>query len=245
MRVPRIGVLIPSTNTAVEADYQRVLQGQATLHSERLFIPEGEMSAGHLDEMNRDLDARIRSLATAKVDIMVYACTSGSFYRGPGWDDEVVGKVRQLAGVPCIATSQAVAAALDKVAPSKAISVVTPYPAWTNEKLGTYYGAHGFSILSIAGDARAAQGGHRFVNDQDPEQILEFGTARTHAQAQALFCSCTAWRAFQVALRMERALGKPVVTSNQATVWRTFAALELPQSRGEAAAAIFGRLGHA
>ena len=34
--------------------------------------------------------------------------------------------------------------------------------------------------------------------------------------------SCTSWNAFSVADQVEQAIGKPVVTSNQATIWATF-----------------------
>lgn len=240
--LPRIGLLIPSTNTAVEADFQRVLAGAATVHSERLFIPEGTMTPAHLDEMNHDLDHRIRSLASAKVDVIAYACTSGSFYRGPGWDDVVVQRVESQAGVRCVTTSQAVSAALERLGVRR-LSVVTPYPAWTNERLVAYYQAAGFEILSIAGDERAARQGHRFVNDQPPGEIEDFALRHVSTQAEALFCSCTAWRAFEVSARIEAGIGRPVVTSNQATAWLVAERLGLMAGLGAAARARFGMLG--
>lgn len=243
MVLPRIGVLIPSTNTAVEADFQRVLAGHASVHSERLFIPEGQMSEAHLDEMNRGLEARIRSLASARVDVIAYACTSGSFYKGAAWDDAVMAAVQRIAGMPCTTTSKAVAEALRCVAPSGAIAVVTPYPDWTNQRLRQYYEAQGFSILALAGDERSARGGHRFVNDQDPAEIVRFGLQHMHAGAQALFCSCTAWRAFEALPALEAALGLAVVTSNQATLWKASRMLGLLAAQAGACGP-FGQLSH-
>jgi maleate cis-trans isomerase len=34
-----------------------------------------------------------------------------------------------------------------------------------------------------------------------------------------LLCSCTAWRSVEAAEDVERRTGKPVVTSNQASIW--------------------------
>ncbi len=34
--------------------------------------------------------------------------------------------------------------------------------------------------------------------------------------------SCTSWNAFSVADQVEQAIERPVVTSNQATIWATF-----------------------
>ncbi|BCN37799.1 maleate cis-trans isomerase [Alicycliphilus denitrificans] len=244
MVLPRIGVLIPSTNTAVEADFQRVLAGHASVHSERLFIPDGQMSEAHLDEMNRDLEARIRSLASAKVDVVAYACTSGSFYKGVAWDEAVIETVQRVAGVPCTTTSKAVVEALRCVAPSGAIAAITPYPEWTNQRLRQYYEAQGFSILALAGDERSARGGHRFVNDQDPAEIARFGLENMHEDARALFCSCTAWRAFEALPALEAALGIPVVTSNQATLWKASRMLNLQLPAQAGTSGPFGRLSH-
>ncbi|MVW72325.1 aspartate/glutamate racemase family protein [Bordetella sp. 15P40C-2] len=226
----RIGVLIPSTNTSVEADFQRLLSDRVTVHSERLYIPDGTMTAAHLDVMNRDLEEKAALLATANVDVIAYACTSGSFYRGNEWDTQVKASIEARTGVPCITTSTAVSqafAALD----IQSISVMTPYPQWTNEQLAVYYAAQGLDVKGVHGDVRAAAQGHRAINDQDPAQIIEFARHHFDREAQALFCSCTAWRAVECVQALEDALNVPVITSNQATIW---AALRIVDSLSEA-----------
>ncbi len=224
----RIGVLVPSTNTSVEADYQRTVAGEKgiSIHGQRLLIPEGDMTAAFLDVMNQDLDKSITTLNTARVDIMAYCCTSGSFYKGPGWDRDVMAKIDKLAGVPAVATSPAAVEAL-RDAGAKRLSVATPYPDWTNEKLKVYLEHEGFEVLSLDGDARARQGGHTFVNDQDPAEIAEFVIEKHNPEADAIFCSCTAWRSMEAIPAIEQATGKKVITSNQATIWATLKALQI------------------
>ena len=46
-------------------------------------------------------------------------------------------------------------------------------------------------------------------------------------EADALLCSCTAWRSVEAVAELERRTGKPVVTSNQASIWASFRALGL------------------
>lgn len=232
----RIGVLIPSTNTSVEADFQRLLSDSVTVHSERLFIPDGTMTEAHLDVMNRDLQEKAALLATAKIDVIAYACTSGSFYRGTDWDDEVKETIEQRTGVPCITTSTAVSKAFSALNVTS-ISVMTPYPEWTNEKLAVYYAAQGLDVKGVHGDVRAAAHGHRAINDQDPAEIIAFAREHFDRDAQALFCSCTAWRSLECVQALEAALNVPVITSNQATIW---AALQVIDRLGDARAA--GRL---
>lgn len=220
MNPKRIGILIPSTNTTVEADFQRLLFDTVTVHSERLYIPDGTMTEASLDLMNRDLREKAALLATAKIDVIAYACTSGSFYRGAAWDEQVRDTIEQRTGVPCVTTSTAVSKAFQAL-DVHTISVMTPYPDWTNQKLAQYYAVQGLDVKGVYGDARAAVDGHRAINDQDPAQIEQFAHAHFDRDAQALFCSCTAWRSLECVQALETSLNVPVITSNQATIWAT------------------------
>lgn len=226
MNPQRIGILIPSTNTSVEADFQRVLSGRVTVHSERLAIPDGAMTPEFLDQMNEELAAKVALLASARMDLIAYACTSGSFYRGPAWDEQVREIVDRTAGVPCVTASTAVREAFDALG-IRRISVVTPYPQWTNDKLAAYYRSQGIEVVAVHGDPRAAADGHRAVNDQEPAQIEQFAREHFDPRAQALFCSCTAWRALECVPQLEAALDVPVITSNQATIWSALRRLDM------------------
>jgi len=71
--------------------------------------------------------------------------------------------------------------------------------------------------------------------DQEPELVVEFTACRP--EADALLCSCTAWRSVEAAEEIERRTGKPVVTSNQAAIRASLRALGLTAPIGG-----FGRL---
>jgi maleate isomerase len=53
-----------------------------------------------------------------------------------------------------------------------------------------------------------------------PASLVAAARQACDPAAEALFISCTAVRAAEVAGRIEDELDKPVVTSNQAMVWR-------------------------
>ena len=217
----RIGVMVPSTNTTFEADFQLVAPRDVTIHGQRLWLTDEDEGAGSMDRMNFEIETAARYLATAKVDGVVYGCTTGGFYKGPGWDEEMVTLIERTAGVPAVATSPSVIEAL-RLLGAKRISIASPYPRWNNEKLRAYMEAQGFEVLNLEADPRAAQAGNQGINDQDPEEIVEFAARTCHPEAEALFCSCTAWRALEAVEELERRTGRPVVTSNQATIWATF-----------------------
>jgi maleate isomerase len=237
MSVPkRIGVMVPSTNTTFEADFQRVVPDDVTVHGQRLWLTNEAAGAAGMDRMNAEVESGARYLATAKVNVIAYGCTTGSFYRGPGWDTEMITLMERAAGVPAVATSPSVVEALRRFG-ARRVSVATPYPEWNNTQLRAYLEALGFEVLNVEGEPNAARSGNQGINDRDPEEVVAFAARVCRPNADALLCSCTAWRSLEAVEELERRTGRPVVTSNQASIWKTFRTLGLtPKVAG------FGRL---
>jgi maleate isomerase len=221
----RIGVMVPSTNTSFEADFQMVAPRDVTVHGQRLWLTNDALGAAGMDRMNTEVESGARYLSTARVDVIAYGCTTGSFYRGPGWDREMLEIIRNAAGVPAVATSPSV------------VSVATPYPEWNNNQLRAYLAALGFEVLNVEGEPRAAASGNQGINDHDPEEVVAFASKVCRPEADVLLCSCTAWRSLEAVAELERRTGKPVVSSNQASIWAAYRAIGLkPKITG------FGRL---
>jgi maleate isomerase len=220
----RIGVMVPSTNTTFEADFQLTRPRDVTIHGQRLWLTNDAAGAAGMDRMNAEVEAGARYLATARVDVIVYGCTTGSFYRGPGWDREMIELIRTTAGVPGVATSPSVVEAL-RVFGARRLSVATPYPDWNNQQLRAYLEALGFEVLNVEGEPRAAASGNQGINDFDPADVVAFATKACRPEADALLCSCTAWRSLEAVAELEQRTGKPVVTSNQASIWSAYRAL--------------------
>lgn len=232
----RIGVMVPSTNTTCEADFNLVVPRGVTVHGQRLWMTNDANGDEAYKRMNGEIETGARYLATAKVDVIAYGCTTGSFYRGPGWDREMLALISREAGVPAVATTPSVVEALHAVG-ARRLSVATPYPEWNNQRLRAYLEAQGFEVLNVEGEPRAAGAGNQGINDQSPESVVDFAARACRPDADALLCSCTAWRSVEAVGELERRTGKPVVTSNQASIWAAFRALKLtPRIRG------YGRL---
>ena len=220
----RIGVMVPSTNTTCEADFQMTVPRDVTIHGQRLWMTNEGTGDDAYVRMNGEIESGARYLATAHVDVVVYGCTTGSFYKGPGWDTQMLELIRREAGVPAVATSPSVVEAL-RFFGARRLSVATPYPEWNNQRLRAYLEAQGFEVLNVDGEPRAAAAGNQGINDQDPEEVAEFASRVCRPEADALLCSCTAWRSVEAAAAIEARTGKPVVSSNQSTIWTALRAL--------------------
>jgi maleate cis-trans isomerase len=228
--------MVPSTNTTCEADFNMVAPRDVTVHGQRLWMTNDATGDDAYKRMNDEIETGACYLATAKVDVIASGCTTGSFYRGPGWDREMLALITRAAGVPAVATTPSVVDAL-RAFGARRLSVATPYPEWNNQRLRAYLEAQGFEVLNVDGEPRAAAAGNQGINDQPPESVVEFAARVCRPEAVAWLCSCTAWRSVEAVAALEARTGKPVVTSNQATIWTALRALGVERSvRG------FGRL---
>ena len=98
------------------------------------FIDNTSTPEEDMLQMNAMIPSAAEALATAHMDVLAYGCTTGSFFKGPGWDDEMTAIMEKAAGVPAVGTSPSVVKALRHVN-AKRIAIATPYPDWNNEKL--------------------------------------------------------------------------------------------------------------
>lgn len=166
-----------------------------------------------------------------------YGCTTGSFFKGPGWDEEMQALITENAGgVPSVGTSPAVVAALWHLG-AKRLAIVTPYPDWNNERLERYMLATGFEVETLSGNTEGLADkylGNQGVNNQLPQHVARFAIEQVgrlqDQQVDAVFCSCTAWRSMEAVQAIEAACNLPVVTSNQATIWASLRELGLTRS---------------
>ncbi len=215
----RLGVLVPATNSTVEPDFNRAVPEDVTVHSHRLWLQNQPLGDEAIDRMNSEIEKGAQYLAQAKMDVVAVAATFNTFYRGPEWPLEMERNMGAELGTPVVLTSPSVVFALRTLGAHR-ISVATPYATHANDKLGTYLEAQGFEVLNVEGEPVMSLAGAQDINEQDPKEIFEFALTVDRPEADVLFLPCTAWRALEVAGELEQRLGKPVVTSTQATIWR-------------------------
>ncbi len=226
----RIGLVVPSTNTTAEPDFRAATPKDVTVHAHRMWLGH-DTSGDIMDRMNADVEQAAKYLSTAGVDLIVYACTTGSFFKGRGYDQEMLSMMEKTAGAPAVATAPAAADALAHFG-VKTISIASPYGEWQNDRLRAYYTEAGFNVLNVEGEPVAIASGNSGICDQPPESVMEFSTGVCRPEAEALFCSCTAWRSMEVVAELEARLARPVVSANQATVWAAFKVLGIEPNPG-------------
>ena len=77
----RIGVIVPSSNTTVEADFMRILPADVTMHAARMFLAETTAEAER--RMIYDhVPIAVTDLASLRPHVVAFACTSGGAVLG-------------------------------------------------------------------------------------------------------------------------------------------------------------------
>lgn len=215
MPAPTIGFIYP--DHAAEDDYPRaekLLDARlpvAHIYGTDLHAVPELLDLGSPDKL-RDGAAQLRA---HRPDAVVWACTSGSFVYGPDGAREQVRGLSEAAGVPASSTSFAFVAAA-RALDVRRVAVAASYPADVAALFADFLADAGITVTAFAsaGIETAAE-----VGTLDTEQVLALAQANDHPEAEALLIPDTAMHTLEVLPRLEAALGKPVLTANQVTIW--------------------------
>ncbi len=234
----RIGVLLPPGNPTVEPELSAMVPAGVTLHFGRLETPPSAGKAGEHAGMEERIRAYREGLAgpTAALSqvrpaVVLLAHTASSYALGYGNEQALVDRIASLAGAPALLAAQAVLAALRHLG-VKRLALGTPYPESISRQGKAYWEAAGFEIA----------GYHRLENVTDiyaenEERAYELARRADTPEADAVLLSGTGLPTVAVLETLERDLGKPVISSNQASLWQA-----LRMARVREAIAGYGRL---
>lgn len=218
----RVGLLLPSVNRAAEPQLRAMLPQSIGIAVTRLKLVDSSEEA--LLGMARDVETASALLADAGVDLIVFHCTAVSTYSAE-LEASILERIKDATGLPAVATSQALVGALHALQ-ARQVVMLSPYTAAVDEREAAFFKLRGFEILGNAG-LNCSTG--REMMAITPEAWQSFALANAHPEADTYVLSCTTVRTAEAVSPLEKALGRPVVTSNTAVAWycmRMFAMTE-------------------
>jgi maleate isomerase len=229
----RIGLLVPSVNFTVEMEFFRALPEGVSVHTARVkyrsFEREEEKVQAYID-MGKNVPKAAKEVADIKPKVIVWACTSGSFVKGVDYDQELIREIEKETGIRATTTSTAVVNALKELNVKK-IAVATPYirEIIEKEKIFLEHSISGLKVLEIQG-LGIVQGYD--TGTLEPKSAYIAARDVDSSEVECVFISCTAWRTFEIIEALESDLKKPVITSNQATLWASLKVLGIQGIKG-------------
>ena len=221
MTTTRLGLVVPSSNTAAEPAARTTAPSDATVHAARMSL--ADVTVDSLDEMAEDATAAAGRLADADIDALAYACTTGSLLHGHDFATELEADLGATIDGPAVVTALSVVRALDALDATR-VAVVTPYVAELNEREQQFLDEQEFVVESIDGRHITE---NITIGALTPDDAVEQVEKSADASAvDAVFVSCTNYRAVPAVTRLEDSLVCPVVTSNSATLWDLYRSVD-------------------
>jgi len=216
----KVGVLIPSTNTVVKAEYNRMAPHGVSIHAGRMWVSN---PAVHTDELSlrllREMEARMREtldvLLTCEPDHIVMGMSAIAFAGGAAGNDRIARLLAAWSGRSVTTGPMACVQALE-VYGAKRIGVISPYQPQGEENVVRFFADMGKEVVRLrslrpptaTAIARIGSGeiiqALREIDGPDLDAIVQAGTNLAMAR---------------VADAAEDWLGKPVIAVNTASLW--------------------------
>ena len=227
----RIGVLTPTADLGPEAELKAMVPSTVTVHAAR--VPFAAMRPG--GDMNPTIamqavaafaeppgvDSAVQLLAAAPVHVIGFGFTSSAYVSGRDGEASMLDRLRgQARGIPVVATCTALVDAV-RALNGQRISLVSP--PWFDAQLtalgADYFKSAGFDVVAAAScdlpsDQKAIT----------PESLHAWVMEHTPDAADVIVIGGNGFRAVGTIETLERDLGRPVVTANQALLWSSLVA---------------------
>ncbi len=214
----KLGFLIPAGTPTVEREMVEIAPPGVSVHFNRMA---GRGADGTLKGIEDRLTAQIEQLpettallAAVKPNVIVLAHTATSYRLGKDGERDMATRLTRDTGIPFVTTVQSVMAAFEALGITR-IALGTPYDESLTMRGKTSLEAYGIEIVAFdwLRDVRS-------IFDETDERAYALGRSVDRPQAQAVFLSGVGMPSLGVLQALEDDLGKPVISSASAIMWR-------------------------
>ena len=213
---PRIGLIALASDFMIEKDFINVIKNKEIDFFVNRIECYNPLTKENLIKMSEKVTEVTNDiLPDQEIDCIVYACTSGTIAAG---HDTIEKKVKLAKPEAKVTTPSTAAIKALKKFNIKKLSIFTPYSKKLNDEVVDFFKKEGFTITSnsyfdIVSDID--------IGKVDPNYLYEVLSKMDLKEADALFISCTALPALSIIDKLEKKIGKVVLSSNQALIWDT------------------------
>lgn len=213
----KLGVIVPPTNTANEAEWNRAVPKGVSVHAARMPLHLDTASEAGQAALRQDVKRAALDLAAAGASCIAYGCTAGSMTHPASALPDFM---RGVTGIPSVTTAEALVTALGALGVRR-VAVGTPYHDALNRHEVAFLAAHGIETTTVLGLGYGAGGADEFRNIArvGPAEVLALVAAIDSPAAEAILLSCTDLATFDLIEAIEARHGKPAISSNSATLW--------------------------
>ena len=208
----RLGILVPSGIVVTEPELNMMAPEGVSCHYHRVSFRGGGIE--NLKKAEAGIEDAIQLLLHARPSAIALAGTGVSFAGGYGYDQMLIKKMKEFTGnLPTTTTSTSVIDALHKLGVTK-VSMAMPYLEEVAEAAVKFVEDSGIQVLNKKWlDIKGP------IHNLSEEIVYQTAKEVDSPDSEAIFISCVGWPSLEVIEALECDLQKPVISSNQATMW--------------------------
>jgi maleate isomerase len=211
----RLGFIIPSPNRILEQEVVRHLPEGSCAHVTRLRMTGPNWVP--LDRLLPRAAEAAAALRDAGCDAVVFNCTASAMEQGRAGNAALLASLRGAIGEAAAETTASAMVAALAALGARRVVLVTPYSAAVTGKARDFLEESGVAVLNTV--ARDVAGKGPYWDIPASQWLAELCAAR-QAGADAYVLSCANIACLDAIEAAEAELGRPLVTSNQAVLWR-------------------------
>lgn len=201
----KLGFIVPANNTVMEPELYSVVPRGVSLHFTKLDLRQ-------TDEEQVDKAAAVKLLERGRVDVIAYACMSGSLMTSNDWEFTTFKQTNIKTITAATALSEGI-----RTVNVKNVAIVTHYPESRLVPVLEWFKEHGFSVVAVE---TAGVLDPRAVSDISTDVVSQLARKANKKEVEALCLLATDLPTFPIIQQLEDALGKPVISSNQSILWK-------------------------
>ncbi len=220
----KVGVVLPTNNTILEPEFWGMLPDGVTSHAARIMATGTD--AESIETMERHSERAIEELAAGGMDAIAYGCLSTSLVKGQGWSERFESWVMEHTGIPSTTAATATIEAL-KTRGVRQVAVASPYPEKFGGLLTDFFSAYG---IKVAANRSLGISDPMEVGKVPPGTVYRLAREVDTPKADAVCIVATDLQTVSLIETLESDLGKPVITTNQALIWKTLALAGVDES---------------
>ena len=214
----RLGFMIPPGNPTVEPEMIALAPSGVSVHFQRMVARGVTGSLDGQAERNRmmvdNIEATIEMLALVNPAVVVLAHTATSYDLGRDGEAALLARLEKFSGVRVITAFGCVLQALERLG-ARRVALGAPYSAETTQQGRRHLEASGIEVVHSDNLKGVTN-----IYDETPERAYTLARMVDRPEADAIFLSGTGMPTLPVLQALEDDLGKPVISSATAMMWR-------------------------
>lgn len=212
----KVGLMVPSNNTTMEREMLAWLPAGSSCDTVKIPRGKGLLTKASLPEYIGQALRLAQVFDNPEVDVVAYGCTAAGFISGPAGDAQLQSDLARITHKNVVTTARSMVQALQEIGVNK-IALVTPYLDAVNTQLKAFLADGGVEVKRF---------NSFYVQNTDElgrieaHQVAKLAHETMGDDCEAMFIGCSQLPTAEILGDLQKAFGRPVMSSIQVTARR-------------------------